>query len=98
LAFFPGHFRLEKNLDSVSAEGFALVQKMLKVAPLERATIEDILEDPWMQDTTVVNKMKLIAFADYNAIDNPPFSLHSNINENESVKESVPKRQRLSSC
>ncbi|EFX73976.1 hypothetical protein DAPPUDRAFT_252323 [Daphnia pulex] len=22
---------------------------MLKVAPLERATIEDILEDPWMQ-------------------------------------------------
>jgi hypothetical protein len=73
---------------------------MLKVAPLERATIEDILEDLWMKDTTVAtfNKMKLIAFADYNAIDNPPFSLHSNINENESVKESVPKRQRLSSC
>jgi hypothetical protein len=55
LAFFPGHFRLEKNWDSVSAERFALVQKMLKVAPLERATIEDILEDLWMKDTTVVN-------------------------------------------
>jgi hypothetical protein len=73
---------------------------MLKVAPLERATIEDILEDLWMKDTTVAtfNKMKLIAFADSNAIDNQPFSLHSNINENESVEESLPKRQRLSSC
>ncbi|EFX78472.1 hypothetical protein DAPPUDRAFT_320480 [Daphnia pulex] len=89
-------FYWKKNWDSISAEGFALVQKILKVAPLQRATIEDILEDPWMQDTTVVNKMKLIVFADSNAIDNQPYSLH--INENESVEESVPKRQRLSSC
>jgi hypothetical protein len=70
---------------------------MLKVDPEERAILEEILEDPWIIDSTVVNKVKQIVFADSNAIDNQADSLLSSNNEKESVDESLPKRQWVSS-
>lgn len=93
--FDPGHFLLKKKWDSVSAEGLALVKKMLEVDPKKRPTLEDILEDPWMKDSQVVNRVKEIVFADTSTVDKLPDSLLSSIQENESIDEPVPKRRRV---
>jgi serine/threonine-protein kinase Chk2 len=94
--FDPGHFLLkEPNWSSVSAEGLALVKKMLEVDPNKRPTLEDILEDPWMKDSQVVSRVNEIVFADTSTVDKLPDSLLSCIQENESIDEPVPKRRRV---
>jgi serine/threonine-protein kinase Chk2 len=78
----------------VSAEGLALVKKMLEIDPNKRPTLEDILKDQWLNDNDVINRVNEIVFAD-STVDKLP-SLLESIKENETINEPESKRRRVS--
>ena len=88
-----GNFLLTKNWNRVSAQGLALVKKMLVIDPDKRPTLEDILEDPWMNDNDVINRVNEIVFAD--SVEKLPPSLFDRIRKNETVDEPESKRRRV---
>lgn len=80
----------------MSAEGLALVKKMLEIDPNKRPTLEDILKDPWMIDDDVIKRVNEIVFAD-STVDKLPSSLLNSIKENETINEPVSKKRRVNS-
>ncbi len=84
---------MTKNWNRVSAQGLALVRKMLVIDPNKRPTLEDILEDPWMNDNDVINRVNEIVFAD--SVEKLPPSLFDRIRKNETFDEPESKRRRV---
>lgn len=77
----------------MTSEGLALVRKMLEVNPIQRPTLEAIIEDPWMMDDEVISKVYELIFAnsDFDTLPMPFASLK----ENETKDEPRCKRQRV---
>lgn len=89
-----GAYLLRKERWSkVTSEGLALVRKMLEVNPIQRPTLEAIIEDPWMMDDEVISKVYELIFAnsDFDTLPMPFASLK----ENETNDEPRCKRQRV---
>lgn len=77
----------------MTSQGLALVKKMLEVNPIQRPTLEAILEDPWMLDEEVITKVYELVFANSDCETLP---MHfASLKENESIVEPLSKRQRV---